>query len=267
MPTEDGSVVIEHQHDGGDHLEFTGVLVGVPTYNEIQNAPRLVAELRANLPGAVILVIDDGSPDGTGAAVERLAEGDALTRVMHRPGKMGLGTAYLAAFTAAQQAGAHIVMTMDADFSHRPVDAPDILRAARRDGVDMAVGSRYIPGGRIEGWPATRTALSWVANRLIRLALATDLSDCTGSFRAYRVALVQRMQLDQVRNTGYSVLPELLLLAGHAGARVAEVPITFVEREHGATKLTRRELVNSLVNVLRMWRRRRRLHSSGPATA
>jgi dolichol-phosphate mannosyltransferase len=235
--------------------DFGDVLVGVPTYNEAENAPRLVRELREHLPGATILVIDDSSPDGTADAVAAIGATDSRLRVLRRPRKLGLGTAYLAAFSEARSLGARIVLTMDADFSHRPQDAPALIRAVRHGGADLAIGSRYVPGGTIIGWPRGRRVLSAAANSLIKVSLHTRVSDCTGSYRAYRVELIDRFDDVGLRNAGYSSLPELLMLAIAAGANIVEVPIAFVERAHGATKLTRRELFNSLVNLI--WLRRR----------
>jgi glycosyltransferase involved in cell wall biosynthesis len=245
-----------NQAKASDH-EFDDVLVGVPTYNEAPNAPRLVMQLRQHLPGATILVIDDSSPDGTADLVTAMCSSDSRLRVLRRPRKLGLGTAYLAAFAEARSIGARIVMTMDADFSHRPQDAPAIIRAVQHDGADLAIGSRYVPGGSIVGWPRGRRVLSAAANRLIKISLRTRVQDCTGSFRAYRLELIDRLHSPGLRNTGYSSLPELLMLALDAGAHIVEVPIAFVEREHGATKLTRRELLNSLVNLV--WLRQQRV--------
>jgi dolichol-phosphate mannosyltransferase len=237
--------------------EFERVLVGVPTYNEAENAPRLVRDLRQHLPGAILLVIDDSSPDGTADLLSSMSETDPLLRVLRRPAKLGLGTAYLETFAQARMVGARVAMTMDADFSHRPQDAPAIIRAVLQAGADLAIGSRYVPGGSIIGWPRGRRVLSAAANRLIRMSLRTTVTDCTGSFRAYRMELADQLHEQGLRNTGYSSLPELLMLSIAADARIVEVPIHFVEREHGATKLTRRELVNSLISLL--WLRRRRL--------
>ena len=237
---------------------FSDLLVGIPTYNEAENAPRLVVELRRRLPGATIMVIDDASPDGTGDLVALASESDPHVRVHRRPAKLGLGTAYLAAFAAARQEGASIVLTMDADFSHRPEDAPRVVQAARAGGVELAIGSRYVAGGHIIGWPASRSLLSATANWLVRAALHTQVRDCTGSFRAYRMSLVERIERTGVQRTGYSALPEMLYLATSTGARVREVPITFVERTRGATKLTQRELVDSMASLAALsWRRYR----------
>lgn len=237
---------------------FDGVLVAVPTFNEAGNIARLVTGLRSHLPGATILVIDDASPDGTAAITAAIAENDTLVQLHHRPAKLGLGTAYRHAFETAQAMGARVLLTMDADLSHRPQDAPAIVEAALQPGTDLALGSRYMPGGSINGWSPYRRMLSRIANGLIRLALDVRLTDCTGSFRAYRLELLERLDLANLHNTGYSALPELLLLAKLAGAHTVEVPISFVERERGATKLTRRELANSLVGLVDLRRRRHR---------
>jgi dolichol-phosphate mannosyltransferase len=240
----------------GGGFSYEGVLVGVPTYNERENVTRLVTALRENLPGATILVVDDGSPDGTGDLAAEMARSDPLVHLLRRPRKMGLGTAYVAVFDHARSIGARIAMTMDADFSHRPQDAPAVVRAALRPGVDLAIGSRYVPGGDIVGWPQSRKLLSTIANRLIRASLRTSTHDCTASFRAYSMELIDRLDFSKLESTGYSALPELLLLIDGVGATIVEVPITFVERERGATKLTKRELAKSLANVVRMRRRR-----------
>lgn len=247
---------------------FEGVLVGMPTYNEADNAPRLVRSLREHLPGAVVMVIDDASPDGTAGLIRHLAEQDEHVVVHSRPGKLGLGTAYLVAFAEARRRGCRATLTLDADFSHRPQDAPAIVRAVLGGAADLAIGSRYVPGGAIVGWPRTRRVLSAEANRLIKASLATEVMDCTGSFRAYGAALVERLPT-RLRNRGYSALPELLLHAILARARIAEVPITFVERERGATKLTRREIADSLLNLAWLSRRRRQspIEPGGGVTA
>lgn len=245
---------------------FDGVLVGVPTYNEAANVGRLVRALRGHLPGALVMVIDDSSPDGTGRLVQVLAEQDPLVVLRSRPAKMGLGTAYLAAFAEGRRRRCSAVLTMDADFSHRPQDAPAVVRAVLSGSADLAIGSRYVPGGAIIGWPRARRLLSAEANRLIKSSLATDVMDCTGAFRAYGVGVLEKLPTT-IRNRGYSALPELLLHAIVAGARITEVPITFVERERGATKLTRRELADSLVNLAWLRSRRKAAHRAAAERA
>lgn len=232
-------------------------LVVLPTYQESENISLCLRGLREHLPLATILVIDDASPDGTATIAEEMASSDARIVVCNRPGKLGLGSAHRMGLKYAVEHGFQAVLTMDADLSHQPADAPRLLARLRQPGVDVVVGSRYVRGGRIQGWPFARRALSNQANLLLRGAVGTPVRDCTGAFRAYDVALVRQLALDRLASTGYSAIPELLLLAASAGAVVVEEPITFVERHAGATKLTRRELVASLMNVLALYRRRR----------
>lgn len=243
---------------GTQTMVSDSTLVVLPTYQEVDNIPVLIRGLRAELPLATILVIDDGSPDGTADAVEALSGDDPRIVLQRRPGKLGLGTAHRLGFEYAMHHGFRTVVTMDADLSHRPVDAPRLVARSREPGVDVAVGSRYVAGGRIEGWPASRRALSFCANMLLRLSLRAPIHDCTGAFRAYDVEFMRTLPLDELENPGYSSIPEQLLLAMQQGGTLVEEPITFVERQMGATKLTKRELGSSLLNVVHMYRRRRR---------
>lgn len=233
-------------------------LVVLPTYEEAENVGPLLRALRQELPKATLLVIDDASPDGTAALAEDLAASDPRIVVLRRRGKLGLGTAHRVGLEFAVDHRFHTALTMDADLSHRPADAPRLIARSKQRGVDLVVGSRYVSGGCITGWPVTRRALSGSANVLLRAAMGIGVHDCTGAFRAYDVALLHRLPLDQLSNTGYSALPELLLMAAAVDAVIVEEPITFVERQAGATKLTRREVGNSLVNVVHLYRRRRK---------
>lgn len=242
----------------GDRPISDSTLIVLPTYQEVENISPLIRGLRAELPLATILVIDDGSPDGTAGVVQELAREDTRIVLQRRPGKLGIGTAHRLGFEYALDHGFQTVLTMDADLSHRAVDAPRLVARCREPGVDVAVGSRYVRGGRIEGWPPSRRALSFCANMLLRWSLGARTHDCTGAFRAYDVAFLRTLPLDALENRGYSAIPEQLLLAMLHDGRLVEEPITFVERQMGATKLTKRELGNSLLNVVHMYRRRRR---------
>lgn len=242
-----------------------GTLVVLPTYEEGENITAMLRALREHLPMATVLVIDDASPDGTAELAKQFALSDSRVVVQRRAGKLGLGTAHRLGLQYAVDSGFRTAVTMDADLSHRPADAPRLVLRARQPDVDVVVGSRYVPGGRIEGWPPARRLLSANANLLLRLSLGIGIRDCTGAFRAYDVGFLRRLPLDQLANAGYSALPELLLLAAAAGATIVEEPITFVERRAGATKLTRRELGNSLLNVAHLYRRRRALRHSPEA--
>ncbi|MGW5673134.1 polyprenol monophosphomannose synthase [Micromonospora sp. NPDC003776] len=212
------------------------VLVVVPTYNEADNVSRIVARVRAAAPGVDILVADDNSPDGTGEIADRLAVDDPHVHVLHRQGKEGLGAAYLAGFAWARQRGYDAVVEMDADGSHAPEDLPALLDAARD--ADVVIGSRWTRGARVVNWPWHRLLLSRGANLYTRLALGMPVSDATGGYRVYRSRALEAMGLDAVRSQGYAFQVELSRLAHRAGVRMVEVPITFVEREHGDSKMS-----------------------------
>lgn len=229
------------------------VLVVVPTYNERENIPGALARLREHVPAADVLVVDDGSPDGTGALVEELAAQDEPTRgrravhVMHRTGKLGLGTAYLAGFAWALERGYDVVVEMDADGSHRAEDLPALL-AALPD-ADLVLGSRWVPGGTVVNWPANRLFLSRGANIYTRLALGIPLKDATGGFRAYRADLLRTIVGQDVASQGYCFQIDMAWRAVRAEARVVEVPITFVEREQGHSKMSNTIVAEALLRV------------------
>ena len=223
----------------------------VPTYNERENIARLVAELRG-LPGDVrVLVVDDASPDGTGAIVDALAADDAGVEVIHRSGKLGLGTAYKAGFAHGLAREYTYLCTMDADFSHDPQSLPALLDAAA-EGADLVVGSRYVPGGQVVGWPRFRKVISAVANRLAHLFLGVTAHDCTAGFRCYRRRLLETIELDSIFSTGYSFLIEMTFLCQRAGFRIVEVPITFVNRTEGASKISKVEIVKAFYTMVRL---------------
>lgn len=226
-------------------------LMIVPTYNEKENLARLVEALRA-LPGNIhVLVVDDGSPDGTGAIADKLAAADAGVHVLHRPGKLGLGTAYKAGFAFGLARHYQYICTMDADFSHNPESLPDLLALAA-SGCDLVVGSRYMPGGSVVGWTWPRTLLSATANWLAHLALGVDVHDCTAGFRCYRRRVLERINLDAIFSSGYSFLIEMAFQCQKAGFTIGETPITFVNRTEGDSKISKWEILRACYTLLRL---------------
>ncbi|MFN2199931.1 MAG: polyprenol monophosphomannose synthase [Caldilineaceae bacterium] len=223
----------------------------VPTYNERENISRMVMALRALAEGVDVLVVDDGSPDGTGALVDMLAASDEGIHVLHRAAKLGLGTAYKAGFAFGLANAYEYICTMDADFSHDPSALPSLLDAASA-GADLVVGSRYVPGGKVIGWPRFRTIISAVANRLAHVFLGVDTHDCTAGFRCYRRALLETIDLDSIFSTGYSFLIEMTFLCQQKGFRIVEVPITFVNRTQGASKISKVEIVKAFYTMIRL---------------
>jgi dolichol-phosphate mannosyltransferase len=226
-------------------------LVIVPTYNERDNIHRLVTELCA-LEGEVhVLVVDDASPDGTGALVDAIAASVDGVYAIHRTGKLGLGTAYKAGFAYGLASEYEFICTMDADFSHDPNSLPALLDAAVA-GADLVVGSRYVLGGRLVGWPRFRKLISSVANRLAHMFLGVDAHDCTAGFRCYRRALLETIDLGSIFSTGYSFLIEMTYLCQQSGYRIVEVPITFVNRTQGASKISKVEIVKAFYTMVRL---------------
>lgn len=223
------------------------VVVLIPTYNERDNVPGVIERVRAALPEVDVCVLDDASPDGTGDVVDALAALDPQVHVRHRAGKQGLGVAYLDGFDWAQQLGYDVVVEMDADGSHRPEDLPRVLAALEH--ADVAIGSRWVPGGQVVNWPAHRKALSLGANLYTRVLLGMPIKDATAGFRAYRMQALRDMGLTDVASQGYCFQVDLSWRAVRAGLRVVEVPITFVERENGSSKMSRDIIVESLRNI------------------
>ncbi|MGY1717738.1 MULTISPECIES: polyprenol monophosphomannose synthase [unclassified Blastococcus] len=212
------------------------VLVVVPTYNEAENLERVLGRLHASVPEAHALVVDDGSPDGTGRIADSLAAADPRVHVLHRAAKAGLGRAYVAGFRWAQERGYDVLVEMDADGSHPPEQLPALL-AALAD-ADLVLGSRYVDGGRVEDWPLHRLVLSRLGNRYTRWALRLPLRDATGGFRAARAELIDRLPFDEVASEGYCFQVDWAWRALRSGARVTEVPITFTERAFGRSKMS-----------------------------
>jgi dolichol-phosphate mannosyltransferase len=228
-------------------------LVIVPTYNERDNLPVVVARL-LEIPDVRVLVVDDASPDGTGAVADTLAaRSDDRVSVLHRTGPRGLGLSYIDGIRQAFTTDATHICQMDADLSHDPADVARLL-AALRD-ADMVIGSRYIPGGRIENWPARRKLLSAFANRYVRAITGLRINDCTSGFRCWRREALQRFDLDRIASNGYAFVVEMTWEAVARGCRVIEVPITFVERRLGASKLSGHVVAESAIVPWRLaWR-------------
>lgn len=230
----------------------------VPTYNERENIEPLVHQLLDLPVGLKVLVVDDNSPDGTGEAADALAaEHPHRLHVLHRPGKLGLGTAHIAGFRQALATGADLVLTMDADFSHHPRYIPSILDRVA-DGYDVVIGARYIAGGGTQGWTWPRRLLSWGANTFARTMLGLHIHDTTGAFRCYRRQVLESMDLEAIRSSGYSFLIEMAYGIQRAGWRIGEVPIIFEDRRLGQSKISRHEITRALWTVLRLaWGRLR----------
>ena len=225
------------------------ILVTVATYNEIENLPRLVDEIFRALPRAGLLVIDDNSPDGTGDWCDRKAAEDPRVHCLHRPGKLGLGTATMAGMQYAIRQGHKFVLNMDADFSHQPRYLGELLAGMDPEGapaVDVMIGSRYVPGGGMEGWPLRRRLMSRGVNCYARWLLGLKAKDCSGAFRCYRTELLARLDFDAVRSRGYSFQEEILWHLKRLGARFAETPIVFIDRQRGASKIDFKEAVAAL---------------------
>lgn len=232
-------------------------LVCVPTYNEADSLPVLLPRLTEVEPRVDVLVIDDDSPDGTGAIADRFAAEDPHVHVLHRAGKSGLGAAYLAGFAWGLERGYEVLVEMDADGSHRPEDLERLL-AAIDGGADVVLGTRWMPGGSTVNWPFRRRLLSVAGNRYARLMLTVPLHDITGGFRAYRAEALRGMRLSTVRSEGYCFQVELALRASDAGLDLREIPITFVEREQGSSKMSRAIVVEAMRRVT-VWGIERRL--------
>ncbi|MDO5723359.1 MAG: polyprenol monophosphomannose synthase [Flaviflexus sp.] len=214
-------------------------IVIIPTYNEIESLPRLVAQLRERKPELDILVVDDHSPDGTGELADRLAADDEHLTVLHRTAKDGLAAAYIAGFKLAIERGFTHLVQMDADGSHRPVDLERLLdRAGGVDRPDLVIGSRWMPGGEVVNWPKKREWLSRLGNLYNRLALGLPQTDITAGFRVYRADKVATLDLDAIKVAGYYWQTDMTERAHRAGWRIVEVPIVFVERELGDSKLS-----------------------------
>jgi dolichol-phosphate mannosyltransferase len=223
------------------------IVVIIPTYNERENLERIVGRVRAAVPEAHVLVADDNSPDGSGTIADTLAAADDHIHVLHRQGKEGLGAAYLAGFDWALSEGYDVVVEMDADGSHQPEQLPLLLDRLRT--ADLVLGSRYVTGGSVVNWPKSREVLSRGGNVYTRMMLGVPLKDATGGYRAFRADTLRKLDLTEVESKGYCFQVDLARRAVQAGLRVAEVPIEFVERELGVSKMDQRIVSEALWRV------------------
>jgi dolichol-phosphate mannosyltransferase len=243
-------------------MTWTGlgrIMVVIPTYNERENLEWIVARVRAAVPEVDVLVVDDGSPDGTGELADRLAAADRQVTVLHRSEKAGLGAAYLQGFRVALERGYDVVGEMDADGSHQPEQLPRLLDALRS--ADLVIGSRWVPGGSVVNWPLSRKALSVGGNLYARVLLGIPLRDITAGYRLFRRTTLERIDLDSVESAGYIFQTDLAFRTLRSGLRVTEVPIEFVERVRGESKMSADVATESLRRIT-SWglRERRRQH-------
>ncbi|MQA81627.1 MAG: glycosyltransferase [Streptosporangiales bacterium] len=223
------------------------VLVVIPTYNESMNIEAVVGRLRAAVPHADVLVVDDGSPDGTGEIADRIAARDDAVHVLHRAVKEGLGRAYVAGFRWGFERHYDVLVEMDADGSHQPEELPRLLEAIAD--ADVVIGSRWVPGGVVRNWPWHRELISRAGNVYARLALGIPVRDATAGFRAYRSVVLEKVRIDEVVSVGYCFQIDLVLRALRAGFRVVEVPIEFVERTEGESKMGTDVVVEAFARV------------------
>jgi dolichol-phosphate mannosyltransferase len=228
----------------------SGTWVVLPTYNEAENLPAIANAILAALPGATLLVVDDNSPDGTGDLADALAAADPRVRVRHRPGKAGLGRAYLDGFRVALAAGAETIVQMDADFSHDPAVLPDLTAPVAAGAADLVIGSRYVKGGGVVDWGIGRKVISRGGSLFARTVLALPVNDLTGGFKAWRGTTLASIPFSGVHAGGYVFQIEMTWRAKLAGARIREIPITFQDRRVGSSKMSRRIIVEALVVVV-----------------
>jgi dolichol-phosphate mannosyltransferase len=224
------------------------ILVSLATYNEAGNLVPLVEEIHRQVPTADVLVIDDNSPDGTGKLADELAGKDSRVHVLHRPGKLGLGTATLAAMNYAMEHGYDYLQNMDADFSHPPRYLPGILAGMSK--YDVMIGSRYTKGGGTQNWPLARRVISQTVNMLVRFLFRMPVKDASGAYRCYRVSKLREAHLERTRSRGYSFQQEVLFRCHKAGCKLGEYPILFENRRAGASKVNTKEAVRSIGMIL-----------------
>jgi dolichol-phosphate mannosyltransferase len=230
--------------------EYVGTWVVLPTYNEIENLPQIGPAILERLPGATLLVVDDSSPDGTGRLADVMSAADAHVQVLHRPAKQGLGRAYSAGFKVALERGAERLVQMDADWSHDPAYLPELV--GRLKDADLVIGSRYVPGGGVRNWGFMRRLVSRGGSLFARAVLGLSPHDLTGGFKAWRRDTLADLPWQQLHSGGYVFQIETTYVASRQGARVAEIPIVFVDRRLGASKMSRRIIFEALAVVIRL---------------
>jgi dolichol-phosphate mannosyltransferase len=262
-PLPAASMATAHESPRGEPRP--GPWVVLPTYNEAENLEPIVAAILAALPAATLLVVDDGSPDGTGQIANQLAAADARVRVLHRAAKAGLGRAYLAGFRVALDGGAMAVLQIDADWSHDPGSLPGLLEPLTNGSADLVIGSRYTPGGRVVDWGMARRLVSRGGSLFARLVLGLPVRDLTGGFKAWRAETLAAIDFGGVHAGGYVFQIEMTYRANRLGARVHEVPITFRDRRVGQSKMSRRIIVEALIVVCQL--RFDELRGRGPRRA
>ncbi|MET8768939.1 polyprenol monophosphomannose synthase [Streptomyces sp. NPDC004658] len=243
----DGDGTLAAKAQGRQFGPLGTALVIIPTYNEAENIKSIVGRVRKAVPEAHVLIADDNSPDGTGKLADELAAEDEHVHVLHRMGKEGLGAAYLAGFRWGLERDYGVLIEMDADGSHQPEELPRLLTALK--GADLVLGSRWVPGGRVVNWPKSREFLSRGGSTYSRLMLDVPIRDVTGGFRAFRRETLEGLGLGEVASQGYCFQVDLARRAVKAGYHVVEVPITFVERELGDSKMSRDIVVEALWRV------------------
>jgi dolichol-phosphate mannosyltransferase len=226
------------------------ILTIIPTYNELDSLPKTLGRLRSAVPASDVLVADDNSPDGTGALADRIAAEDPQVHVMHRRGKEGLGAAYIAGFRWALERGYDVIVEMDADGSHQPEQLPALIGAVEQ-GADLVIGSRWVKGGSVVNWPFYRQLISRAGSTYARLMLGLRLKDITAGYRAFRRTTLEKLDFDSIESKGYGFQVDLAWRVAKMGLKVVEVPVTFVERELGSSKMSGNIVVEAMVNVTR----------------
>lgn len=239
-------------------------LIIIPTYNEVENLPSLLKEIFSYAPETDILIVDDNSPDGTGKLADKIHDENPQVYVLHRPGKMGLGTAYIAGFKYAIEHNYDVAFEMDADFSHDPRYLPDFLKAI--ESADLVIGSRYIPGGDTPDWAPLRRLISGSGNIFARFMLGIPVHDCTAGYRCYRREVLKAIDLDSIQSQGYAFQIELVHRVRRLGFKIKETPIVFKDRRVGKSKMSRKIVIEGFTYVLRArFSRQPRLQAPAPA--